>query len=160
MINMHEILPFPHATVSEVLGLLEIIADYNGKIRISELAEEVGMEIDDLNDVVDFCELLKFVKVQKGEIILTATGKKIISYENEDVLKQELKKRLKMIEPFRTALKFLQKNKKTTKKKFLEYMSKKFIVSDQRIYARLLLDWLLFSESIDYDIDKDEITLL
>jgi len=158
--STHELLPFPHATVSEVLGLLEIIHDYNGKIRVSELADEVGMEIDDLNDVVDFCELLKFVKVVKGEIKLTATGKKIISYDDEDKIKEELKKRLRLVEPFRTALKFLKSRKEATKEEFLEYMKKKFLVTDERTYARLLFDWLLFSESVDYDIDEDKIILL
>lgn len=156
----YQLLPFPHATVSEVLGLLEIIHEYNGSIRISELADEVGMEIDDLNDVVDFCELLKFIRVSKGEIKLTATGKRIISYDDEDKVKEELKKRLKFVEPFRTALKFLKSKKEVSKEEFLEYMKKKFLFSDEKTYARLFFDWLLFSESIDYDIDKDKIILL
>ena len=44
----HKMLPFPDANVGEVLGLVEIIYAYGGKTKISFLAEELRMQLDDL----------------------------------------------------------------------------------------------------------------
>jgi NitT/TauT family transport system ATP-binding protein len=65
----------PHAPRGAIAGLLEMLAAHDGRDDIYRLAAALSFEIDDLLPVVDAAAMLKFVKVEEGDAILTPEGR-------------------------------------------------------------------------------------
>lgn len=67
----------PKVEISELTGLIETLAspEYETKVDLPELAEELHLEIDDLFPLIEALEILRFAKVSEGDIQLTIEGK-------------------------------------------------------------------------------------
>jgi NitT/TauT family transport system ATP-binding protein len=82
----------PHAPRGAIAGLLEMLADHDGRDDMYRLAAALSFEIDDLLPVVDAAALLGFVRVEEGDAILTPEGR---AFAEADILQRK--------ELFRTA---------------------------------------------------------
>jgi len=65
----------PHARPGSIAGLGELLNERGGKEDLYRVAEELLMEVDDLLPIVEAAALLSFVKSERGDIELTASGK-------------------------------------------------------------------------------------
>ncbi len=65
----------PHARRGAVAGLLEMLADRNGRDDMYRLAAALSFEIDDLLPVVDAAAMLGFARVEEGDVELTPAGR-------------------------------------------------------------------------------------
>lgn len=65
----------PHITISDLAGLLEQLAEqpYN-RLDIYKLADELGLDSDQLLLLTEAAELLGFATIEKGDITLTPLG--------------------------------------------------------------------------------------
>lgn len=150
----HPLLPLPYVSVSEVVALAEQLSEWGGSTRLIELASELGMEIDELNEVIDMSEILKFVKVEKGIVALTSTGKRIAD-SGEEERKSMIKKRLITLEPFRSVYLYIKKNPEITKAELLNFLKEKYAASDQRTLLKFIFNWMIYSDMLIYDIETD-----
>jgi NitT/TauT family transport system ATP-binding protein len=66
--------PLPGASVDGLAGLAEILAQHGNRCDLADLADELGLEVDDLLPLVDALELLGFALVRDGDLMLTPTG--------------------------------------------------------------------------------------
>lgn len=66
--------PLPPASVDGLSGLAEILAKHAEPVDLADLADELGLEIDDLFPLVDALELLGFATVDHSGVALTSTG--------------------------------------------------------------------------------------
>jgi NitT/TauT family transport system ATP-binding protein len=148
-----EVLRIPHASVGEVLGLVEFLTAYGGKMRISELMDELPMEIDDLGDVIDMAELLNLVEVDEGEIKVTLYGE-TISVGSIDDKKRVLHKKLEKVEPFKTALQLLKKKKVMSEQELMRILLKKFDIEMNGNFHELFTNWGSYAELFEYDADE------
>ena len=82
----------PHARRGAIAGLLEMLADHNGRDDMYRLAAALSFEIDDLLPVVDGAVLLGFAKLEEGDVEITAAGR---AFAEADILRRK--------ELFRTA---------------------------------------------------------
>lgn len=147
----HKITPFPDANVGEVLGLVEIIYSYGGKVKISFIAEELRMELDDLGDAIEAAELLGFLKVRNGEVQLTVYGEALDLGTISDK-KAIIKKRIVVVEPFKTILQQLKKKQTLKYSEIIEVLnSNEFLVEDKQRFHKILLSWGNYSEIFEYD---------
>lgn len=73
--------PVPQAGISEILGLLEILDDRQGKIKVYQLARELSMEFGQLLLVIKAAEALDFVYTPGTDVVLKALGKKMIEID-------------------------------------------------------------------------------
>ena len=64
----------PHARPGGIAGLLELLADRNGREDMYRLAEDLSFEIDDLLPIVDAATILGFLKVSEGDVEITEQG--------------------------------------------------------------------------------------
>ncbi|MFD9822365.1 ABC transporter ATP-binding protein [Streptomyces violascens] len=71
--------PLPLASVDGLSGLAEMIAHQGGSC---DLADDLGLEVDDMLPLVDALELLGFAKVSEDDILLTEQGS---AYAGADV---------------------------------------------------------------------------
>lgn len=155
----HKIMPIPDATVGELLGLAEIIYSYGGKVKISFLADELRMEMDDLGDVVDMGELLEAMKVEEGKVMLTLFGEGL-TLGTIDNKKKILREKIKKVEPFKTVFSILKKaGGKMDEQELLDKLGKKFVVEDLANFRKLLIGWGNYTESFEYDGDENEFVL-
>lgn len=78
----------PNVPISELTGLLEILAepDYKGRMDLPELADLLSMGVDDLFPLTEVLEILRFAKVSQGDIELTEAGRE---FANADILKRK-----------------------------------------------------------------------
>ncbi|HSM76294.1 MAG TPA: nitrate/sulfonate/bicarbonate ABC transporter ATP-binding protein [Bryobacteraceae bacterium] len=76
----------PHARSGGIKGILEMIIDHNGRMDVYRVADELGLEIDDLLPIVEANSLLNFVKVEEGDVEITSLGRQ---YADADILEQK-----------------------------------------------------------------------
>ncbi|TFU15359.1 nitrate/sulfonate/bicarbonate ABC transporter ATP-binding protein [Thermus tengchongensis] len=69
-----ELLRLPDAPVGALMSLAEAIARLGGRADLPPLAEEEGLEVDDLFPLLEALELLGFARVEKGDVELTPAG--------------------------------------------------------------------------------------
>lgn len=69
-----ELLRLPEAPVTRILSLAEAIARLGGRADLPLLAEEEGLEVDDLFPLLEALELLGFARVAEGDVELTPAG--------------------------------------------------------------------------------------
>src|SRR5260370_27790868 len=64
----------PHARPGGIAGLLEILADRDGRDDLHRLAGELKLEVDDLLPIVESAAMLGFLRVDEGDAEITAEG--------------------------------------------------------------------------------------
>jgi hypothetical protein len=96
------------AKLNRVLGMLSLLSENKGKLRLAELAKLSKSHVDNLLPDVNAAKMLGLVKVSGECIILTGLGNRL----HEDVagVKTEIRSKLKEIEPFKSAY-YLTKEK-------------------------------------------------
>ena len=124
----HKILPIPHAEVGEVLGLADTLYGYRCKSKVSFLADELQIDIDDLGEVVDMAKLLGVIAKRKGVINLTLFGE-ALSLGNIDNKKKILREKMLEVEPFKSIISLLRKSGgKMERDELIDALSDKFLV--------------------------------
>ncbi|MCX5386365.1 nitrate/sulfonate/bicarbonate ABC transporter ATP-binding protein [Streptomyces sp. NBC_00083] len=66
--------PLPAASVDGLSGLAEMVAHRGGGCDLADLADDLGLEIDDVLPLVDALELLGFAAVSGDDLVLTELG--------------------------------------------------------------------------------------
>ncbi|MFJ2606360.1 nitrate/sulfonate/bicarbonate ABC transporter ATP-binding protein [Streptomyces sp. NPDC091279] len=74
--------PLPPASVDGLSGLAELVAHHDGRWDLADLADDLGLEIDDVLPLVDALDLLGFARISDDDLILTANG---TAYAGADV---------------------------------------------------------------------------
>src|ERR1039457_169521 len=76
----------PHARRGAIAGLLEMLADHNGRDDMYRLAAALSFEIDDLLPVVDAAVLLGFARLEEGDVEITPAGR---AFAEADILRRK-----------------------------------------------------------------------
>jgi NitT/TauT family transport system ATP-binding protein len=66
--------PLPRASVDGLSGLAEILIQHDNRCDLADLADELGLEVDDLLPLVDALELLGLALVRGNDLLLTPRG--------------------------------------------------------------------------------------
>ncbi|WP_432000163.1 ABC transporter ATP-binding protein [Streptomyces sioyaensis] len=66
--------PLPTASVDGLSGLAEMVAHRGGRCDLADLADDLGLEVDDVLPLVDALDLLGFAKISDDDLLLTDTG--------------------------------------------------------------------------------------
>ncbi|MFJ8487723.1 nitrate/sulfonate/bicarbonate ABC transporter ATP-binding protein [Streptomyces sp. NPDC094038] len=66
--------PLPQASVDGLSGLAEMVLHQGGRCDLADLADDLGLEIDDLLPQVDALDLLGFTTLGGDDLLLTDTG--------------------------------------------------------------------------------------
>ncbi|GGS09420.1 nitrate ABC transporter ATP-binding protein [Streptomyces aureoverticillatus] len=66
--------PLPAATVDGLSGLAEMVAHRGGRCDLADLADELGLDVDDMLPQVDALDLLGFARVSGDDLVLTEAG--------------------------------------------------------------------------------------
>jgi len=78
----------PHARPGGIAGLLEILEDQGGREDLYHLAEDSGMDVDDLLPIVEAASMLGFATLQEGDIAISEVGR---GFVDADILQRKVR---------------------------------------------------------------------
>jgi NitT/TauT family transport system ATP-binding protein len=76
----------PKVTVSEMSGFMDSLLEHDGPVNLSELSEELHLNVDDLFPVTEALEILRFASIKDNDIALTDAGRMFIE---SDILQRK-----------------------------------------------------------------------
>ncbi len=152
---------FPKATISEIIGLLEVVNDAGGIEDAARLAADFDLELHEILPSIDGAELLGFVKVTDGNIELTADAQKLLDTGIRDRKKiiREKVAGVELIKELRNRL-MESDGYKMSKEDALKFLQKRISTADIESYFRILINWTRHAGLIGYNSDSEEISLL
>lgn len=157
---MEEASSLPHAGVSTIFGLLEVLDDSGGKEDIFKLAQSLHYELDDLLPVIDAAEILGFASIKEGDIQMTPLGKSIVD-EDVDGRKEILREQLLGHPVFKEIINTLESRKDyhLSRSFFLEMFEAHFSPEESERQLTTVIDWGRYAELIGYNPDTEELYL-
>ena len=149
----------PRARLNALAGLLEKLAAEGGRADLYRLVAEVQMELDDFLPIVESGELLGFLKVQEGDLLLTPLGR---AYAEASVLgrKEMFASRVLRLPIISWIYETLQQddNQRVAKEYFLDKLQPDFHDRTEKQLERAI-NWGRFAELFAFDDDTDELYL-
>ena len=152
---------FPKATISEIIGLLEVVNDSGGIEDAARLAADFDLELHEILPSIDGAELLGFVKVTDGNIELTADAQKLLYAGIRDRKKiiRDKVAGVELIKDIRNKL-MESSERKMSKGEALKFLQNRISTSDIESYFRIIINWTRHAGLIGYNSDSEEICLM
>ena len=149
----------PETTVSEIMGLLEIISDYGGKEDIAKLADDFDLEIDEILPEAQAAELLGFTVIEGGDIRLSEDGKKIIKSSIKE-RKKLFKDHILKLEIFKKVISFIESRKGKIKKEEAVEFLRQYLPGDAKVNLRDIINWGRYAGVLTYNSEQDELSII
>lgn len=150
----------PHAGISTIFGLLEVLDDLSGREDIFKLAQSLQYELDDLLPVLESAELLDFVTLTKGDIKMTPLGKELVEAD-VDGRKAILRNQLLGHPIFREIIEAVnaRKDRHLPRTDCLEMFEEHFSPEESEKQFSTVIDWGRYAELLGYNPDTEELYL-
>jgi hypothetical protein len=147
------------ADISQVIGLLDLLKSYDGKMDIAALTSKLMMDIEDLFPIIDTAEYLGLVAVANGDIQLTDVGYRL-SESKLIERKKIIKNQILNLEPFVSIMKLLYEKGELGKEELREILSSKLDRGeDVESFLKSIIAWGSFSKIFYYNGDSKKIYL-
>jgi len=151
----------PHARPGGVAGLLEIVADRGGRDDLYHLADEFGMEVDDLLPIVEAASMFNFIRLQEGDVEITPEG---WAFAEADILtrkilfREALLKYIPLLRQIETALK-AKSDRALPDDFFRDVLDEHFSEDESRKQLDTAINWGRYAEIFDYDANSGRLIL-
>ncbi|MGI0045563.1 MAG: AAA-associated domain-containing protein [Nitrosotalea sp.] len=150
----------PRAQVGTVIGLLEILHDFQGKVDLAKVSDELQLELDDILPAVDAAKLLKLIHVNSGDLILTDEGKALLS-KNINGRKKALNSAVSNLGEIKGIVNFIKKEhgNEVAKEDLLSFIQQEMPDVDAEQTFSWIVDWGRYSLLLRYDSNSQKIKL-
>ncbi len=148
----------PYANITEIMGLVDILYNNNGSMKIEELQKYIGVEIDELIPVIDAAKLLGFAMITRDCINITNMGKTLYTM-NPEKRKSLMSSQICRMPVFRKIVSVLKKEGPKPKAYFLGMIEKELFEKESELQFRRIIQWGRYAEIITYDAARDEMTI-
>jgi len=149
----------PRARLNALAGLLEKLTAEGGRTDLYRLGSELIMELDDMLPVVEAGELLGFLEVQEGDLMITPLGE---AYAEASILsrKEMLAGRVLRLPIISWIYETLQRddNQRVAEEYFLDQLRPEF-QNKAAQQLEVAISWGRFAELFAFDHDTDELFL-
>lgn len=154
----------PEVDISGLTGLLENMLNHEAdgqKINLPKLAESLHLDANNLFQLTEVLDMLRFVKIIDGETTLTAAGK---YFAEADILKRKqlfaehLLKYIPLAKHIRYALDQAN-NHHILEDEILDELENYFSEDESERILRTIIDWGRYAELFAYDYDSGELSL-
>lgn len=151
----------PDVDPSELAGLIETMMEFEARIDLPLLADELMMDIDDLFPLMETLEILGFAKVSDGDIQLTDLGKTFA--------KADLQQRKKLFAsclldkvPLARLIRMVLDEKRghrAQEDRFLSKLEDHLSEKEAERVLRTVIDWGRYAEIFAYDFNTGTLSL-
>ena len=150
----------PHAGVSTIFGLLEMLDDLGGEEDIYEIGRSLNYELDDLLPVLEAADALGFVALAEGDIKMTPLGKELVD-QDVDGRKELLRGRLLMHAVFMTIVGELNASadRHISRGFLIEMFESRYSPEESERQLQTVIDWGRYAELIGYNPETEEMYL-
>ncbi|MYT32338.1 MULTISPECIES: nitrate/sulfonate/bicarbonate ABC transporter ATP-binding protein [unclassified Streptomyces] len=152
--------PLPTTSVDALAGLAEMVDHRGGRCDLADLAEELGLEIDDILPLVDALDLLGLAGISQDDLVLTERG---TAFADADVQQSKAifapaALEIPLVKLITTSLR--QNPNRTLRAGFFRDLLAHHYTSEQ-IDQQLdtATDWGRYAELYSYDADPQEYRL-
>ena len=152
----------PDVGVTEMLGLLESIIEYDDKkIDLAEIAEDSHLDIDDLFPLIEGLELLEFAKAEQGFIELTPAGKELAQadiQQRKEIFAAHLKHHVPLIQHICNTIDE-RRGHKVSEERFLTRLEDHFTEKEAERVLATAIAWGRYAELFAYDYNTGLLSL-
>jgi NitT/TauT family transport system ATP-binding protein len=154
------VVPLPPASIGEMFGLLEILADHGGEMDLFAIDAMTDWDFGRTISVVKGAELLDFVDTPKNRVLLTDPGRAVVAASLQD-RRVLLRKQLLRIGTFTTLVRELAKTPDEPRRgeEIRALLSSLLPGEHQEPLFRRAVDWGRRAQLFDYDSATDELSL-
>ncbi|MCP8315625.1 MAG: AAA-associated domain-containing protein [archaeon] len=151
----------PRVHYSRVIGLLEALEDFGGKVDVAKIADDLSLELDDLLPVIEAAEFLGFLRAESGDILLTDEGSKFLS-DGTRGRKKHLGNRLITLDQFKKLIEFVsqKEEKEITKEELSNFLTEELHEIDSDVASEWMIEWGRHGLLLRYNSKEDKIKLL
>jgi NitT/TauT family transport system ATP-binding protein len=151
----------PHARPGGIAGLLEILIDRGGKMDLYNLADELVMEVSDLLPIIEGCALLGFIRVQEGDVEITAQGKTFAEADiltRKSLFREAALEHVTLLKQIYNALR--AKSDRTLPDDFFsDVLDEHFSAEEAAAQLQTAIHWGRYAEIFDYDAKTGRLVL-
>jgi NitT/TauT family transport system ATP-binding protein len=146
--------PLPEVTMSEVVGLLEVLGNYGGKENVFALADDLGREFGATLGVVKAAELIELVDTPKQDVVLTDIGRRVLekNIEERKVIFREQVLQLRVIADVYEQIK--KAGGRLDEDIFLTTAAMRLPYEDPERLLRTMVGWARTADLFDYDPER------
>ena len=152
--------PLPPATVGEMLGLLEILADQGGEMDLFAVDALTEWDFGRTIAVVKAAELLDLVDTPKNQVVLTDAGRALVaaSPREKPLL---FRRQLLGLGTFVTVVRDLARREDASARggDVREMLAERLPAEATGALFGTLVNWGRFAQLLDYDASADELSL-
>src|SRR3984957_20309460 len=157
----HQSLMLPHTRPGGMAGLLEIVADHDGRVDLHHLADELSLEVDALLPTVDTAVLLGLMRLEEGDAIITPEGQ-AFAKGNIQTRKAMFRKaalaNVPLLRQMEQSLK--AKADRTMPAEFFhDLIDEHFSDDESQRQLETAIQWGRYAEIFDYDAATGKLTL-
>ena len=151
----------PHTRPGGMAGLLEILADHDGRADLHRLADELSLALDDLLPAVETAALLGMLKVEEGDAIITDDGRAFAQadiQQRKALFRKGALANVPILRQMEQALR--AKSDRTLQDEFFrDLLDEHFSDDESRRQLETAIQWGRYAEIFDYDAATGRLTL-
>ena len=157
----HRVIMLPHTRPGGMAGLLEIVADHDGRVDLHHLADELSLEVDSLLPTVDTAVLLGFLRLEEGAAIITPEGQEFARGDIQSrkaIFRKAALANVPLLRQMEQSLK--AKSDRTLPDEFFrDLIDEHFSEDESRRQLETAIQWGRYAELFDYDAATGKLTL-
>ncbi|GJM06947.1 MAG: ABC transporter ATP-binding protein [marine bacterium B5-7] len=154
---------FPDVDVAALAGLVEAIAEENetGKIDLPELADDLQLEAEELLNITEVLEVLRFADIAQGDISLTPEG---LAFANADIqagkpiFARHLLRHVPLARHIRRVLDERESHRAPAQR-FLEELEDYLSDQEAERVMKTIIEWGRYAELFAYDHNTESLSL-
>lgn len=153
----------PPARVSEITGLIEILADppFAGQADLPDLAEQAEVATDRMLDMLEAMDVLGLAKTEGGDIALTEAGRRFAEadvLDRKQIFRDQLTAGVELANHIRQVLDE-RPGHSAPRKRFMHELRDRLSKDETRQNLDLVIDWGRYGELFAYDDRRNAFTL-
>ncbi len=150
----------PRVQVGNMIGLLEVLQDYKGKVDLAMVSDRLRLELDDILPAVEAAKLLRLLQVQSGDLIITEEGIALLA-NNVSARKKTLNKIISNLGEYKGIIDFIKKEHKgeISKSELMDFLKENMPDVDPEETFSWIIEWGRYALLLRYDSDSKKIKI-
>ena len=150
--------PLPDATMSEIIGLLEVLSRLGGQENVFDLVDDLSQDFGKIMAVVEAAELLELVDTPKQVVVLEDAGRKFLAESIPD-RKQDIRARVSQLRIFREIVEQIHRSEgnEIDEDHILSTLALRLPYEDPERIFKTLVNWSRHADLFDHDVERKKL---